>query len=242
MSLVDLIIQKGLEVLGRYYGNYRGIVVDNTEDGQNRLSITIPSISRTPILAYPKGQDGSLDSGFKWFTPSIGQVVYIEFIQGDPNYPLWSYHGWGTNEVPDELKSNSVMGFKSKRGHLITLDEETGELNVVITDPTKDEEVTLSLTVDTELVTLQTKKDVLINSDGTITFNDGEEGLPLSSVLKTKLNNLEKDINSLKNAMKVAAPGVVALVPTFQPVVNWSVTTPIIETTEDEISNNKILQ
>lgn len=261
MGLVDLIVYKGLEALGRYYGTYRGIVIKEA-DLQNRIEVTIPSISKGKVLAYPLGQQGSQDSGFKWFSPSPGQIVYIQFLQGELAYPVWSYHGWGKDEVPSEFNSNNIAGFKSKRGHLITIDEEEGELSLIITNPTDQEKEVFNLTINKsgitldvlegdeattsigigEEVILDTVKNVKINSEKDIIFNKGEEGLPLASKLATKMSDIENDLNTLRAALKLGAPGVAAIVSTFSPVVTWSTSKNLVPTTEDEISNPKIKQ
>jgi hypothetical protein len=259
MNLIDLIVNKGLEALGRYYSTYRAIVVDNKQDEQNRLSVIIPSICNTPILAYPKGQEGNQDSGFKWFTPTPGQVVYVEFIQGDLAYPLWSYHGWAKDEIPDELKPNTTMGFKSKRGHLITLDEDERKLRIIITDE-DEEEATELLIVDNHIlvstikdgeeytrielhdeVSITTKAEIKLNAKKLI-LNGGDTGLPTTPSLVTKLSKLESEMNTLKAAMKVGAPAILAIAPTFSSVRAWSLTPPIVITKPDDLANKDILQ
>ena len=94
MSLVYL-RENGLEGIGRFYSTYRGIVINNEDPLKlNRLQIEVPDITQTLVWAYPKGQPGPLQSGAKYLTPEINDVVFVEFQSGDPNYPLWSYCGW----------------------------------------------------------------------------------------------------------------------------------------------------
>ena len=36
-------------------------------------------------------------------SPKNGDIVYITFEYGDPSKPLWEYHGWAQNQIPDIL-------------------------------------------------------------------------------------------------------------------------------------------
>ena len=242
MSLIDLIVNKGLEALGRYYGTYRAIVMDSEFDEQNRLHIICPSISKVPILAYPQGQDGSLDSGFKWFTPSPGQVVYIQFIQGDLEYPVWSHHGWAKDEIPKELSGKGLAGFKSKRGHLVVLDEDEGYLKISITEPNgNDEPVITTMTLGAE-VSIECNKRININTPETI-LNGGElGGVPISSKVADRISILEKSLNDLANNITLTSPAILALAPTWVNVATWATSTKLTYTKSNDIANNNVKQ
>lgn len=259
MGIVDLIINKGLEALGRYYGTYRAIVVGSEVDEQNRLLITVPAMCKKPILAYPHGQDGSLDSGFKWVTPVPGQVVYVQFIQGDLAYPVWSYHGWGKDEIPEELNGPSKIGFKTKSGHLFTLDDDNGDVNFSIVDAdnsviskvyisngeveisTIADNLTTKLVLGKELI-IDTQADLGINSSKTIKLNQGNIGLPKADILVQEINSLKSEINTLRAALLTSSVKLVALVPEYAGVATWSGTPPMEATTLKQLSNEKVLQ
>lgn len=75
-----IITEEGLEGLGRYYSVYRGIVVDNedTEKNMNRVKVCIPEVmGGTFAWALPKGQHGSISTGFKFLAPKIGDIVLL---------------------------------------------------------------------------------------------------------------------------------------------------------------------
>ncbi len=38
----------------------------------------------------------SINNGFKYLAPKVGDIVFVTFEFGDPTKPLWEYHGWGT--------------------------------------------------------------------------------------------------------------------------------------------------
>ena len=108
-----IITDEGLEGLGRYYSVYRGIVVDNNdvEKNMNRIKVCVPEVMGGVFAwAYPKGQHGSLSSGFKYLAPKVGDMVFITFEFGDPTKPLWEYHGWGMNQIPQPLNGPNKIG------------------------------------------------------------------------------------------------------------------------------------
>ena len=93
-----------MEVTGnRLYGKYRGTVLNNVDPMQmGRIQAQVPDVHGVvpsswamPCVAAAGIQMGS------FFIPPIGAGVWIEFEQGDPDYPIWSGCWWGSAaEVP----------------------------------------------------------------------------------------------------------------------------------------------
>jgi uncharacterized protein involved in type VI secretion and phage assembly len=88
---------------GKYVGKYRGTVVDNIDPLQTgRLSVQVPDVSNilTSTWAMPSAQCAGTGSGF-FAVPPVGANVWVEFEQGDSDYPIWSGCFWGSAaEVP----------------------------------------------------------------------------------------------------------------------------------------------
>ncbi len=87
----------------RYYGKYRGTVVNNVDPLQiGRIMATVTDVSgmiptswATPCLPV-----AGINSGI-FTVPQIGSGVWIEFEQGDPDRPIWVGGYWGvTAEIP----------------------------------------------------------------------------------------------------------------------------------------------
>jgi hypothetical protein len=87
----------------RYYGKYRGTVVNNVDPQQlGRIMAMapdvlgmIPSSWAMPCVPAAGAQAGC------YIVPPIGSKVWIEFEQGDPDYPIWTGGFWGlAAEVP----------------------------------------------------------------------------------------------------------------------------------------------
>ena len=87
----------------RYYGKYRGTVINNVDPMQiGRLQALVPDV--TGLLpsswAMPCLPVAGLQTGV-FAVPIIGAGVWIEFEQGDPDYPIWVGCFYGSAaEVP----------------------------------------------------------------------------------------------------------------------------------------------
>jgi hypothetical protein len=81
----------------RYYGKYRGTVIDNVDLEQiGRILVEVPDVlGLTPSSwAMPCVPAAGIQSGV-FIVPPIGSGVWIEFEQGDPDYPIWTGGFWG---------------------------------------------------------------------------------------------------------------------------------------------------
>ncbi len=87
----------------RYYGKYRGTVINNVDPMQiGRIQVLVPDVSNImpsswamPCVPIAGKQMGT------FFVPQIGAGVWVEFEQGDPDYPIWVGGYWGlVAEVP----------------------------------------------------------------------------------------------------------------------------------------------
>ena len=87
----------------RYYGKYRGTVLVNVDPLQTgRIMAQVPDVlGETPSSwALPCVPVAGIQAG-AFMVPPIGSQVWIEFEQGDPDYPIWTGGFWGTAaEVP----------------------------------------------------------------------------------------------------------------------------------------------
>jgi len=88
---------------GPYYGKYRGTCTNNVDPQQmGRIQAIVPDVSSLlltswalPCLPMAGKQQGV------FMVPQVGAGVWIEFEQGDPDYPIWTGGFWGSAaEVP----------------------------------------------------------------------------------------------------------------------------------------------
>jgi hypothetical protein len=75
----------------KYFGKYRGSVIDNIDPMQvGRLTVQVPAISGlTPTWAMPCFPVTGKQMGL-WVLPLVGSAVWVEFEQGNPDYPIWT--------------------------------------------------------------------------------------------------------------------------------------------------------
>lgn len=91
----------------RFYGKYRGVVFDNVDPlGLARVLAGCPAIADTaltwalPCVPWAGAGVGTV------IIPPIGAGVWIEFEQGDIDYPVWTGCYWNEPEqVPQLAKS-----------------------------------------------------------------------------------------------------------------------------------------
>ncbi len=84
-------------VMNKFHGKYRGTVVNNVDPEQRgRIQALVPDVSglipsswAMPCVPFAGKQSGV------YVVPQIGAGVWIEFEQGDPDYPIWVGGFWG---------------------------------------------------------------------------------------------------------------------------------------------------
>lgn len=81
----------------RYYGKYRGLVIENIDPEQiGRVLVQVPDVlGEIPSSwAMPCVPAAGIQAGC-FIVPPIGSQVWVEFEQGDSNYPIWTGGFWG---------------------------------------------------------------------------------------------------------------------------------------------------
>jgi uncharacterized protein involved in type VI secretion and phage assembly len=87
----------------KFYGKYRGLVMSNIDPMQmGRLMVQVPDVTglMPATWAMPCVPVAGIQNGMVAL-PMIGSGVWVEFEQGDPDYPIWVGCFWGSAaEVP----------------------------------------------------------------------------------------------------------------------------------------------
>jgi hypothetical protein len=140
-------------VESRFLGRYRGTVVDHSDpEHLGRLRVSVPSVLGPDVVSgwalpcAPYG--GGADRGFL-FLPDPGDGVWVEFEEGDLEFPIWSGTFWsrpgGDSELP---RPNGTDGseesapqdpptrkiIKTAKGHTIQLEDADGVETVTIVE------------------------------------------------------------------------------------------------------------
>ncbi len=137
----------------RFFGKYRGLVVDNADpELLGRLKVRVPSILGNDVVTgwalpcLPYG--GDADQGML-FIPEVGAGVWVEFEEGDLEFPVWVGSFWSKPEGESELpRPNDPEGavedavqdpptrkiIKTRKGHTLQFEDADGEEMVTLVE------------------------------------------------------------------------------------------------------------
>ena len=232
MSAISEIVDNGLESLGRYYSVYRGLVVSNEDEtNMDRLKIYIPELQIID-WALPICNFGYNKGGFRSHPlPEFNDVVYVSFENGDPGKPLWEWHSWGQDEMPDDFKSKSVCGIVTPRGTRVLIDDETGTMFVEAPD---------GITIHAEGKTginIISESNIQVLANDKIIINKGSQCVPRSGDLENVLNKLVKEVDSLRLAFNTHTHAGVTPGPGITSPTTQQVTKPVSTINKTDFEN-----
>jgi uncharacterized protein involved in type VI secretion and phage assembly len=151
-------------IRGRFYGKYRGTVVD-VDASTMRIKASVPAVL------------GTVNSGWAWpcvpyagdsvgfaFLPDIGAAVWIEFEGGDPSFPIWTGCFWLSGQIPSDAAAE-VRVIVTKQ-HKILLDDDQG--SITIQDSNNN-----SITLDSSGLTLSNGGQTIQISSSSVSVNNG---------------------------------------------------------------------
>lgn len=213
-SLSDIIkdfIHLGFEnTIGRYYSTYRGFVHSNEDpENLNRLQILVPHINPSvpdETWAYPKNNYAGKGYGIN-LIPKIGDLVWVDYEFGDPDYPVWSHGHYAEEEKPEEFSDKDSIGIKTPRGSLIIFNEMKDKESISI----KLKDYKDYITIDLDLLTLESKE---------IKIGEGAEEWSLKGeTVQKKFEDLAKEVSDIANALATHGHGGNGASPPFNAAV-----------------------
>ncbi|MEU5046266.1 phage baseplate assembly protein V [Streptomyces griseorubiginosus] len=147
----------------RYYGKYRGIVRDNEDPSLlGRLKVSVPSLLGPDVVTgwaapcVPYG--GAADQGFL-FVPGISSGVWVEFEEGDLEFPVWVGTYWtapdAVSQVPkpqddDGTELSDVQNpptrkiIKTLKGHTVQFEDRDGAEAILVREGAKGHLIALT--------------------------------------------------------------------------------------------------
>lgn len=148
----------------RFYGKYRGVVVD-VDPATMRIKASVPSVLPltptgwcAPCVPYAGPQVGFL------MLPDIGSGVWIEFEGGDVSFPIWTGCYWNTGDVPSSA-SSTVKSIITSAG---TLGFDNGAGSVTLQDSGSD-----SLVVKSSQITISAGSSTIGLGSSGVSINNG---------------------------------------------------------------------
>lgn len=129
----------------RYFGKYRGTVIDNADaTRKGRVKVHVPAVlGGLHVWAMPCVPYAGDGVGFLAI-PAAGAGVWVEFEGGDPSFPIWVGCFWAHNEAPEQADPD-VKEWKSEQ-LVVRLDDANAELKIAADDGA-------SVTITTEAAT-----------------------------------------------------------------------------------------
>ena len=197
MELENVVARLAQQVERRYYGKYRGFVVNNADPEQlGRLKLTVPSVLGDEVVtgwALPCVPYGGAAGQGSLFIPDVDAGVWVEFEEGDLEFPIWTGTFWskpgGESELP---KPNDATGseqdgvqdpptrkiIKTSAGHTIQFEDGDGEVRVILSDGQQENRIVFSsnsLTVVNKENTIEMTDDGVMVKDknGNAVVQDG---------------------------------------------------------------------
>lgn len=122
-----------MDSIVRLYGIYRGVVQDNRDPlSQRRLKVQVQTTGpEITDWAWPVEP-----SSIHTEVPVVGQGVWVTYVGGDPEYPVWS-GSFGKNQGPNKQilvkpldNSISLTGLTS---HIVVTNQPDGTSEVDLT-------------------------------------------------------------------------------------------------------------
>ncbi|HET7461550.1 MAG TPA: phage baseplate assembly protein V [Longimicrobium sp.] len=170
MEWEQLLVRVAEGVERRFYGKYRGFVVDRDDpESLGRLKVRVPSVLGPDVVTgwavpcVPYG--GAMNQGFLMI-PEVDAQLWIEFEEGDLEFPVWVGTVWakpgGDSELPkpngpDGAEEGSVQSphtakiIKTVAGHTLQFEDDDGkEVRIILADGPNENRVVLgksSLTI-----------------------------------------------------------------------------------------------
>jgi hypothetical protein len=220
----------------QFFGKYRGKVTNN-QDPMNlgRLQVSVPAVLgegrdswAMPCVPYAGSQVGFLA------LPPVDANIWVEFEDGDPDYPIWSGCFWGPGEMPITPALPEIKFFKTN-GITLTLSEidPTRGFTIEVAPPLVPQPLTLQMNADgikisngTQIIINMTQQVIeLRNSNQTavklevqsLAFNNGQTSVATlaadtvevkqgAATLKLSASGIELTNNPA--TLKVAASGI----------------------------------
>jgi len=124
----------------KLWGKYRGVVVDRADPDQlGRLRLRVPSLLGDAVTgwAWPVSPFAGAGYGF-FFLPRVGDLVWVEFAEGDLDHPLWTGGGWAKPGGKSEVPADAQDGYPDRHvlrtpaGNTVILDDTSGSEKIVV--------------------------------------------------------------------------------------------------------------
>lgn len=129
----ELVQQIAQQAQQRYYGKYRGFVMDNRDpEKRGRMQVKVPTVLGDQVTgwALPCLPFGGLANQGLFMIPEIDAQVWVEFEEGNLDHPIWVGVFWQQeSDTPEEaaLDEPTTRIIRTPSGHVLQFDDLAGE-------------------------------------------------------------------------------------------------------------------
>jgi uncharacterized protein involved in type VI secretion and phage assembly len=132
------------QVRNRYYGKYRGIVVDKADPQQvGRVQVRVPAVlgEGVALWALPCLPHGGLSGEGLFTVPEVGAQVWVEFEAGNLEYPIWTGTFWqARGDAPEDVQQDdgpSTRLLATAAGNKLIFEDRDGEESITLRHPSE---------------------------------------------------------------------------------------------------------
>lgn len=151
----------------RYYGKYRGRVVDNEDPkSMGQVKVEVPAIAPDEPLGWampcvPFAGDGV---GL-YLIPDVDALVWVEFEGGDLNYPIWTGCFWASDQLPEGAEPGVFM-LKTTAGNIIKLSDNDEVIEITHAGGTV-------ITLESDTITIDSSSTKIVLDSSAVNINEG---------------------------------------------------------------------
>jgi uncharacterized protein involved in type VI secretion and phage assembly len=171
---------------GRYYGVVVGIVTNNRDpDNMHRVKVRFPWLNQTDESNWARVASPMAGNGRgAYFLPEVDDEVLVAFEHGSVEHPYVVGSLWNGKDQAHESNSNgenNKRSIQSRSGHVVRLDDSSGDEKIEIIDKTGNNKIIISSSGN--------KIEIKASGDIEITSQTGKIALSALNIeLKAQVN------------------------------------------------------
>ena len=124
----------------RYFGKYRGTVVDRADPQKlGRLKLNVPSVLADAVTGWAWPAAAYAGKGIGLFAvPQVGDIVWVEFAEGELDQPLWTGCAWAAPGGQSEIPADAQQGhpdrvvLRTPSGNTVIMGDEADKETIVV--------------------------------------------------------------------------------------------------------------